>query len=132
MCKKEAERAVRAERAISLGEDRADVAHRAVVIVTQTLDKDGHASWSIALKGELLEVLGFLFRLVNRTIDVILGHIDTLSIVDRHAEARVTVDIRSAFLYRNCDFLEYARERLASLRIGSPLLTLDRRPFIMP
>src|SRR6266542_938002 len=52
------DRAGAGERAAVLGEHGAHVGRGAVLVVRRGLDQDGHATWTVALVHDLLELLG--------------------------------------------------------------------------
>ena len=70
--KKERQRAVGAERAVALVEDRADGCHGAVVVVGEALDEHSHSAGSVTFEGDFLIVDSVACRLGDGALDVVL------------------------------------------------------------
>ena len=113
MLKTMAHRARSAKVAAVLGKRRAHVGGGAIAVVGQRLDDERHACGAVAFVAHFFVVIAFVGRgLVDRALDIVLGHRLRLGRVDRSAQARVHVSIGYAHLGRHGDF---ARE-LAELR----------------
>ena len=94
-----ADRAAGAQVAAVFGKRSAHVGGGAVAVVGQRFHDDRHAAGAIALVAHFLVVLGIaLGGLVDRPLDVVLGHRLRLGGVDRGAQARVHVRVGHAHL----------------------------------
>ena len=117
--------------AARLGEDRSDLGRSSVAIVRLGLDEDGHAAWSVALVDDLLELLGLAStrRLVDRSLDVVRGHVDRARLLDCEAESKVGVRIPAAGACRHGNFPCDLGEQRAALGVVGALLALDLGPL---
>src|SRR5690606_33116821 len=69
--------------------------------------------------------------LLDRALDVVLGHRGVLRGVDRRAESRVTGRIATPLLGGDRDFPNELGEQRTALRIGRGLVVLDLFPLAM-
>ena len=128
----EADDAGLAQVAAVLGEQRAHVRGGAVAVVGHRLDEDRDAVGAVALVTDFLVVLAVAAGgLLDRPLDVVLGHRGRAGLFHRQAQARVLFRIRVAHLGGHGDFLGKLRELLRADRILPPLAVLDVRPFGM-
>jgi len=91
------------------------------------MDQDGDAAGRVALVGDLLVGLsGELTRaLLDRPLDVLLGHVRLFGHLGRGLEAHVGLGIAAAVLRGDGDLAEDLREELAPLDVRLALLALD-------
>jgi hypothetical protein len=109
-----------------LGEGRAYFAGSAVAVVGQDLDDDGHAARPVAFIANLVVALGFAAaRLLDRAIDIVLGHVLRPGSDDRGAQARVHDRIGQSQLGEDGDFPRQLSEQLGFGRILPPLAVHD-------
>jgi hypothetical protein len=116
-----------------LGQHLAELGRGAHLVVGHDLDQDGDATRTIGLVGDLLvgdagELTG---TLLDRALDVVGRHVESLGRADGGTQARVPVRIAAAIPGRDGDFLDDPRESRAPLGIGRALLVLDGMPLGM-
>jgi len=68
---------------------------------------------------------------LDRPLDVVVGHVRRLGLLDCGCQCRVELDVASAFASSDLDGLGELAEQLAPLRVLSALAVLDIRPFGM-
>jgi hypothetical protein len=127
-----AHRARRAEVAAVLAERRAHIRRGAVAVVGQRLDDDRDAAGAIALIAHFLVILRVALRcLVDRALDIVLGHGLCLGGVDREAQARVHVRIGHPHLRRDGDFAAELGKHGRALLVLRALAVHDVLEFAM-
>ncbi len=95
----ERHRAWFAQAAAMLGEIGAHGARGAVAVVGQRLHDDGHAARAIALVAGRLVGFGLAaFGLLDRPLDIVLGHVFGPGALDRQAQTCIHVGVRTAVL----------------------------------
>ncbi len=128
----EADRSRLAKVAAVLGECRAHHRRGAVAVVGHRLDDDGDATGAIAFVADLVIGLGVATdRLLDGTVDHVLGDRDRLGLLDGQSQARVLVWVRLAHAGRHGDLLGQLGELLGPDRVLPPLAVLDVCPFGM-
>src|SRR5580658_2329344 len=97
-----------AEVAAAAGEDEAQLRDGAIAIVRQHVDHDRDAAGAVAFVGDFLErrARDFAGALLDRSIDVVVGHRLFLGDRDRRAQARIGIDVAAAEPRRDRDFLD--------------------------
>ncbi|MCY1172893.1 hypothetical protein D9M73_130370 [compost metagenome] len=121
-----ADRARCAEVAAILGHAGAHVGGGAVAVVGERLDDQRNAAGAEAFVADFLVILGVaLRRLVDRALDIVLGHRLRLGGVDRHAQARVHVRIGQAHLGGDGDFAAELGKHARALLILRALAVHD-------
>ena len=122
-----------AEVAAVLAEHVPDLADGAVLVVGQRLDDQRRAARTVAFVGDLLvrDAGQLAGAALDRALDVVGRHVDRLRLGHDGAQPRVTVDVTAAGASRDRQFLDDAREDLAALGVGRPLLVLDCVPLGM-
>ena len=115
-----------------LGEDRADVGRRAVLVVGHRLDDHRDAAGAIALIADLVIVLGVSAHgLLDGAFDHVLRHRLALRLLDREAQARVLLRVGVAHLRGDGDFLRQLGEKFRTRGVLTPFAMLNIRPFGM-
>ena len=107
------------------------IAHGPVLIVGQGLDQNRGAAGAVAFVDRLFEVLtvGATGALRDGALDVVLGHIGLLGLVDDQAQSRIRIDIAAAHARRGLQLADQLREDLPALGVECTLLAFDRGPF---
>jgi hypothetical protein len=107
--------------------------HGAGLVVGQAVDHDRRAADAVALVADLdvIDAFEFAGALLDRGVDLVLGHVDALALVDRHAQARVEARVAAAHLGGDGDFLGDLGEGRAALFVLATLAVLDVGPFGM-
>ena len=133
MLELEGHAAVGAHVAAVLGEGVADFGDGARAVVGQAVDHDRRAADAVALVADLdvIDALKLAGALLDRVVDLVLGHVDGLALVDGHAQARVERRVAAAHLGGHGDFLGDFGERGAALFVLAALAVLDVGPFGM-
>jgi hypothetical protein len=127
-----AHRAGGAEIAAILRYRGAHIGGGAVAIVGQRLDDQRDAARAEALVADLFVILAVaLARLVDRALDIVLGHRLRLGRGDRGAQARVHVGIGQAHLRGDGDFAAELGEHARALLILRALAVHDVLEFGM-
>src|SRR5215218_2243420 len=122
----------RAEIAAILREGGADVGRGAVTIVGERLDDDRDAARAKALVANFFVAFGVRARcLVDRPLNVVLGHRLRLGREDGRAQAGIHFRIRQAHLRRDGDFAAQFREHRRALFVLRPLAMHDVLEFGM-
>jgi hypothetical protein len=126
MVEHEGHRAGLGKIAAGLGEGRAHLAGRAIAVVGQHLDDDGDAARSVALVADLVVALGVAAGcLLDRAVDVVLGHVLGARGEHRRAQARIHGGVGQAELGGDGDFTRELAEQLGFHRILPPLAVHD-------
>ena len=90
MVEHESHAAAVAQRTAALVEIHADVGHRAVGIVGRSLHEEGDAVRAVAFVDHLLVIGGILLGgTLDGTLDVLLGHVLGLGVLNQNAQAGV-------------------------------------------
>src|SRR6185369_9467071 len=115
-----------------LGKHMADLAHRAIAIVSSRSHQHRRTARPVALEHDLIDLpaLELARAAHNRPLDVVSRHGDVLSVIDRRTQPRIPVRVPPATRC-NRDFLDDFRKLLAALSVGSSFLVLNRYPFGM-
>ena len=109
-----------------LGEDRADRAAGAVAVVGKRLDDHRHATRPVALVADRFVVVGVAARrLLDRALDVVLGHVLGARGLNGEAQARVHVRVGQPCLGRNRDLARELGKQLGARRVLAPLAVHD-------
>ena len=88
-----------------LGEVGADISDSTHVVVGSGLNEDSYTVRAVSFVVNLLVAFrGLIGSFLNGAIDIVLGHVLTLALLDEHTQARVTIRIRSPFAGSNSDF----------------------------
>ena len=113
--------------AAGLGQDRAYVGRRAVLVVGGRLDDDRHAARAVALVHDLFELLAFAAasRLLDGALDRVEWHVLGAGAFDRQPEPEVAVDVTAAGSRGNADLAAHLREDGAALDVVDAFLALD-------
>src|SRR5207244_1028022 len=103
-----------------LGEDVAEFADGAVLVIGGHFDHDRHAAWSIALiSGLFVDYAGQLTgSALDRPLDVVGGHVLGFGIENDSAQARVGIRIAAAVAGSYGQFLDDPGEDAAALCVG--------------
>ena len=127
-----AHRARRAKVAAILAERGAHIGCGAVAVVGQRLDDHGNAAGAIALIAHFFVILRIAAaRLVDRALDIVLGHRLRLGRVDREAQAGVHVRIGHAHFRCDGDFAAELGKHRGALLILRALAVHDVLEFAM-
>ena len=120
-----------AEVAAAARELVADLGDRARRVVGERLDHERDAAGSVALVHDLtvLDAFELAGALLDRALDVVLGHRRRPRVLDRSAEARVAVRVTAALLGGDRDLADELREMRAALRVGRGFVVLDLLPL---
>ena len=122
----EGNRAGLRQRAARLGEIGAHLARGAIAVVGQRFDDHRDAAGRVALVAHLVVVLAFASRrLLDRPLDVVLGHVLRPRRDDGGAKARVHRRIGKAQFRRDRDFARELGEELGADRVLLALLVHD-------
>ena len=109
-----------------LGEQRADVGGGAVAVVGQRLNDDSDTTRAITLVAHVVIVLGIAAdRLLDGTLDIVLGHALGPRILDGETQTGVGVGVRQAGLGGNRYFARQLREGLGAHRVLLALAVHD-------
>ena len=103
------------------------------LIVSQTIDHDRRSTNAVAFVADLdvIDAFQLTRALLDRIVDLVLGHIDRLGLVYGHAQAWIEARIAAAHLGRHGDFLGYLGEGRAALLILAAFAMLNIGPFGM-
>ena len=131
MLEQERDRAVRAEIAAVFGEGVAHIRDGAHAVVGHAIDHYGRALDAVAFVADFLVVHAFQVATaaLDRALDVVLGHVLLIRLVDRQAQPRIAVEIAAAQPRGNGDFLDEPGENLAALGVLRGFLVLDISPL---
>src|SRR6266404_912137 len=123
--------AARAQVAVVLLEDVADLGDRPVTVVGQDRDHDRDPRGAVALVVDLLVVdaLELARPLLDRALDVVARHARGLRRRDGGAQAGIGVDVTAPHTRGDGDLLDHLGEDLAALGVLGRLLVLDRAPL---
>ena len=123
----------RAEDAVVLLEDLADLGHGAVAVVGHRLDEEERATGARALVDDLLvgRALELARAALDGALDRVAGHRLALGVADGLAEAWVAAGITAAHAGGDGDLLDKLREELPALGVEGALLVLDGGPLGM-
>src|SRR6185295_16310041 len=126
-------RVLRGHVAAAPGEGGAHVRHRPRAVVRQALHDHRHPRRAVALVADLLVVgaLQLAGALLDRALDVLVGHVRFLGRVHRYAEARVAGGVPAAQPGRHGQLLDDLVEELALGGAHRLLLALDLRPAVV-
>src|SRR6185437_816141 len=105
------------------------VGNGALAIVGEALDQHGHAARRVTLEMEFLvgDAFKFAGRLLDRPLDVVLGHRRHDGLVHGRAQLRIAVDVAAAGARGDHDFTHQLGEHLAALGILRVLAAGDGR-----
>ncbi len=118
MAEQEGDRIVRHHLAAELREGRAHIGAGAVAVVGQRLDDQRHAAGPAAFVAHLVVVLRVAaLALLDRALDIVLGHRLRLGGEDRGAQARIVVGVRQARFRRHGDLAAELGEELGALLV---------------
>ena len=131
MLELEGDAAVGAHVAAVLVEGVANVGDGARLVVGEAVDHHRSAADAVAFIADLdvIDAFEFAGALLDRVVDLVLGHIDCLALVDGQAQARVEARIAAAHLGGDGDFLGDLGKSRATLLILPTLTVLDVGPF---
>ena len=109
------------------------LADRPVLVVGEHIHDDRRAARSVRLVLRFFIGHAGLFpgAAANRPLDVVGGHIVLLRVGDDRPQPRVHVGVAAAGAGGDRQFFDEAREDLAALGVGGPLLVLDGMPLGM-
>ncbi|CAG9237355.1 hypothetical protein PSP6_740025 [Paraburkholderia tropica] len=129
----ERHRAVRAHVAAELRECVAHFRDRAGAVVGHGVDDDRRAADAVAFVADFFVVraVDATHAALDRAVDVVLGHVRVIGLVDGQTQTRVRVDFAPAHARRHLDFLDEPRPDLAALGISRGFLVFDVGPFRM-
>ena len=103
-----------------------------VTVVGLCLNDDCNARGAVALVHDLFEVdIGVIGKLLNSTLNVIVGHVVCLSLCDKIAKLRVVVGVGTACLNSNSHFLTDLGKDLGLGSVCLLLLMLNIIPLRM-
>ncbi len=103
-------------------EQPAQLAGGSVAVVGQGLAKDGHAAGAIPFVDHFFKVLGaeLAGRLLDRSLDILLGDAERARLIDRVAQSHVGGGIAAAVASRHVDRAAQLGEKLRSLGVDQP------------
>jgi len=129
----EGDAALGADLSAVLAEDVADLGNRAVLVVGQAGDVNGHAAGAVAFINHFFVLGAFQLAgaLLDGPLDVVGGHVGVFGGLDGAAQARVLVGVAAAGAGGHGDFADDFGEDLAALGVGRAFFMLNRRPFGM-
>ena len=128
-----ADAAARAQIAAILGEDRADVGRGAVAVVGQRFDDDRDSAGAEAFVADLLVIGGVAARrLVDRPLDIVLGHRLGARGDHRGTKTRIRIGVGQAHFRRDGDLAAQLGEEGGALLILRALPVHDVLVFGMP
>src|SRR5205823_9700195 len=114
------------------GEDVAHLGNGAIAVIGDRLDQDGDPARTIALVGDLVQLLCLLAAAggtLNGALNVFLGHIQRPRALDGEPQAEIGVRVATTFAGGDGDLARQLGEHLAALGVVNALLTLDLSPF---
>ena len=125
--------AARAEVAAGLREQAPKVGDGAVGVVREHVHEHRDAVRAVALVRLLLVVgaLDLARAALDSALDVVLGHVLRLRLIDGEREARVHVGVAAGLARGHHDVAGNARPGLRLLGVGDGLLPLDLRPLVV-
>src|SRR5215475_9481045 len=97
----------------------ADLAHRAVAVVSVNVEKDRHAARTISFERKFLVNGAWQFAgtALDGSLDIIGGHVLGFGGQNGSPQSRIGVGITASVLGCNADFLDKTGEYLAALGI---------------
>ena len=88
-----------------LSEVRPDIRYGTHVVVSSRFYKDGNAVRTITFVVDLLIAFGRLIcRFLDSAVDILLGHILALALLNKHSQTRVAIGICTALTSSDSDF----------------------------
>ena len=129
--KRNATEPVGAHVAAVLGERVAHLGHGARAVVGEQSTITAAPFEAVALVADLLVVhaVEAARAALDRALDVVLGHVVLVRLVDGEPQPRIHVRIAAAHARGDGDFLDEAGEDLAALGVLAALAVLDVRPL---
>ena len=102
---------------ITLAKMHAHIGNSSIVIVCSSFYENCYSMRSIAFKKHYFIIaLTFIARTLNCTIDIVLRHVHTFSILNDCTKSGITVWIWSAFLHGHHNIFSNSSERLSHCR----------------
>ena len=131
MLEQKCHRAVRAEIAAVFGKGMAHIRDSAHAVVGHAIHQYGRARDTITFVAYFFIIHPFQIATaaLDRALDIILGHVLLIGLIDRQAQPWITVDITTAEPRCNGNFLDEPGENLAALGVLRGFLVLDISPF---
>ena len=133
MPEQEAHTAVRPEIAAVLGKGVTHVGDGARLVVGQAIDHHRRAANAVAFVAHfnVIDAFEFARAFFDRVIDLVLGHVDRLALVNRQPQPRIEARIAAAGLGGDGDFPGDFGKGSAALFVLPTLTVLDIGPFGM-
>ena len=119
--------------AAKLGERVAHFSDGADAVICHAVDNDRRAINAVTLVTDffIVDAIQGARTALNRTGDIVLGHVGIGCLVDGQAQTRISVRFAATHPGCNGDFLDQARPDLAALFVLTALAMLNIGPFGM-